>query len=91
MALRIRAFTGENGTFHIHGNGEGLRHLSKIALAIIGQPPGPNHHVVGPGFGADDDSLVFLICYDQELEEGGTTPPDTAGPGGPLRPDGCHL
>lgn len=81
MALRLRAFTEENGTFHIHGNGDGLRHLAGIALAIIGQPPGPNHHVVGPGFNADDDSLVFMICYDQELEATGTRPP---APGPPL-------
>jgi hypothetical protein len=77
MALRVRAFTEADGTFHIHGNGEGLRHLSEIALAIIGQPPGPNHHVVGPGFAADDDSLTFMICYDRELEE------DVADPTGP--------
>jgi hypothetical protein len=75
MALRLRAFTEEDGTFHIHGNGEGLRYLSEIALAIIGQPPGPNHYIVGPGFNADDDSLFFMICYDQKLEEPGTDPP----------------
>jgi hypothetical protein len=73
MALRLRAFTSEDGTFHIHGNGEGLTYLAEIARAIIGQPPGPNHHVVGPGFSADDDSLMFMICYDRELEERPTT------------------
>ena len=52
MDLRIRASTDEQGIFHIHGNAEGLKYLSEIALAIIGQPPGPNHYLVGPGFNA---------------------------------------
>jgi hypothetical protein len=70
MALRIRAFIGENGTFHIHGNGEGLRYLSEIALGIIGQPPGADHYVVGPGFNATHDSLTFMVCYDPDRHDG---------------------
>jgi len=79
MAIRLRALSDENGVFHIRGSADGLRYLSEIAEAIIGQPPGPNHYVIGPGFNADDDSDMFMLCYDQALEEG-RRPPDAEGP-----------
>ena len=74
MGLRLRAFIDNQNTFHIHGNREGLEYLSGISLAIIGQPPGPNHYVIGPGFNADDDSLLFYVGYDQKLEESEESP-----------------
>ena len=72
----------EQGVFHIHGNAEGLRYLSEIAVAIIGHPPGPNHHVLGPGFSTepDDDSPLFMVCYDPELEREAVSPPADPAP-----------
>ncbi len=67
---RLRVFLDEKtGEINIEGNKAGLEYLAEACLAIIGQPPGPNHWHLSEAFDTlDPQSPDLIISHRDDLE-----------------------